>query len=191
MLRRVGVAGGGLCIVLAASFVLSCSNPFSPGERVTSPSLGGSVATAALAAEALEEARRHEGDPYRWAADGPDAFDCSGLIVWSYQQAAGSNRIFRGRTSWNDDITMDGLYEHGTEPVDLGQLRPGDILFITSSDDTITHGGIFIGWASDSEVELINDSSYYDAVVVDQWPVSGAKRGQWVAGGGRLMLPAD
>ena len=26
------------------------------------------------------------GCPYVWAAEGPDAFDCSGLVTWAYRQ---------------------------------------------------------------------------------------------------------
>ena len=36
---------------------------------------------------AVQAALTRLGDPYVWAAAGPHAFDCSGLVVWSFQQA--------------------------------------------------------------------------------------------------------
>ena len=32
----------------------------------------------------LEGVRRALGKPYVWGASGPDAFDCSGLVLWLY-----------------------------------------------------------------------------------------------------------
>ncbi|MEX2445517.1 MAG: hypothetical protein WD492_18105 [Alkalispirochaeta sp.] len=39
------------------------------------------------------------------------------------------------------DVTMDSMYRYGTRPVSTDHLQPGDIVFITSSNDRITHGG--------------------------------------------------
>src|SRR5262249_3444104 len=36
--------------------------------------------------QALRYALTKQGDPYVWAAAGPNAFDCSGLVVWAYAQ---------------------------------------------------------------------------------------------------------
>ena len=48
------------------------------------------VDLAALAdgsgSEAVAAALTRIGAPYGWGATGPDTFDCSGLMVWSYQQ---------------------------------------------------------------------------------------------------------
>lgn len=35
---------------------------------------------------AVSLAREHQGKPYRWAADGPDQFDCSGFTRYIYRQ---------------------------------------------------------------------------------------------------------
>ncbi len=39
-----------------------------------------------VGAQALQAALTKRGDPYVWGAAGPDAFDCSGLVVWAYAQ---------------------------------------------------------------------------------------------------------
>lgn len=173
--------------LLAAGILASCGTPLSdaPGASEEIP---GTVA-AEVRVEALELARSKEGAPYEWAADGPDAFDCSGLIVWAYQEALGESSIFRGPDGRQDDITMDGLHRHGTEEIAPEELQPGDIVFITSEPDEMTHGGVFIQWISDLELEFINASSYHDAVVIDTWPVGSTKRGQWFAGAGRVRVP--
>ena len=36
---------------------------------------------------AVQAALTRVGSPYSWGAAGPGAFDCSGLVMWAYQQA--------------------------------------------------------------------------------------------------------
>lgn len=187
-------------MLLTVLAVASCTNPLGSGsvEGGLEANAGGAggdnpapstTVDAESARSALETAIEARGADYEWAADGPDAFDCSGLIVWAYQRSIGADAIFRGAGSWQDDITMDDLYRYGAEHVALDDLRPGDIPFITAEEDRITHGGLFMGWESESEIEFINASGYYDSVVVDRWPQDGKKREQWIAGGGRLRVP--
>jgi cell wall-associated NlpC family hydrolase len=73
---------------------------------------------------------------------------------------------------------MDSMYHFGTRPISTDELEPGDIVFITNSADRITHGGLFIRWINDEEIEFINASSYLGTVAVDTWPIDGEKRGQ-------------
>jgi cell wall-associated NlpC family hydrolase len=76
------------------------------------------------------------GDPYRWGAVGPDAFDCSGLTSSAYRAAgAGIPRV--SRDQWN-----------AGPHVDVTNLLPGDLVFY--ADDprnpaTIHHVGLYIG----------------------------------------------
>ncbi|HYZ67565.1 MAG TPA: peptidoglycan hydrolase RipC, partial [Mycobacterium sp.] len=39
------------------------------------------------AATVIQAALSRIGSPYSWGASGPNAFDCSGLVMWSFQQA--------------------------------------------------------------------------------------------------------
>ena len=46
--------------------------------------------TSGTAAGVVNEAMRQLGKPYVWGARGPNSFDCSGLVDWSYGTAPGS-----------------------------------------------------------------------------------------------------
>ena len=48
------------------------------------------VASSAVAGRAAQIALQQVGKPYRWAAAGPDRFDCSGLISYAYNRAGAS-----------------------------------------------------------------------------------------------------
>ncbi|WP_371685124.1 C40 family peptidase [Mycobacterium sp. MFM001] len=66
---------------------------------------------------AVRAALSRLGRPYVWGATGPDRFDCSGLMQWSYAQAG----IPLSRTTYQQ--IHDGI------PVPRGQVRPGDLVF--------------------------------------------------------------
>jgi peptidoglycan DL-endopeptidase CwlO len=69
------------------------------------------------AAVAVRAALSRLGRPYVWGATGPDQFDCSGLVQWSYAQAG----IRLHRTTFQQ--INDGI------PVPRSQVRPGDLVF--------------------------------------------------------------
>ncbi|UXA07213.1 C40 family peptidase [Mycobacterium sp. SMC-2] len=69
------------------------------------------------AAIAVRAALSRLGRPYVWGATGPDQFDCSGLVQWSYAQAG----VHLDRTTYQQ--INDGL------PVPRSQVRPGDLVF--------------------------------------------------------------
>jgi len=65
-----------------------------------------------------------------WGAKGPDEFDCSGLVQWSYQQAGKSlPSSTRSQVSAGTSVSED-------------ELKPGDVIFYYSS---ASHNGIYIG----------------------------------------------
>src|ERR1700691_722910 len=66
---------------------------------------------------AVRAALSRLGHPYVWGATGPDRFDCSGLVQWSYAQAG----IHLDRTTYQQ--INDGI------PVPRAQVRPGDLVF--------------------------------------------------------------
>lgn len=142
----------------------------------------------AACADALEEALGVTGAPYVWGARGPDEFDCSGLITWAYKKALRSDAIFRVGNQQTTDASMQDLWRHNVIPLLPADMRPGDIVFITSDSNMITHGGLFIGWVDDNEFEFVNASSYHGQVAIDIWPVDGLKREQWFVGAGRLKV---
>lgn len=69
------------------------------------------------AAIAVRAALSRLGRPYVWGATGPDRFDCSGLVQWSYAQAG----VHLDRTTYQQ--LNDGV------PIPRSQVRPGDLIF--------------------------------------------------------------
>lgn len=126
------------------------------------------------------------GKPYVWGGRGPDEFDCSGLITWSYKKVIGRDNIFMMSSEIVDDVTMNSLYHWNVQLVLYEKMIPGDIIFITNTDEKITHGGLFIRWINDNTFEFVNASSYYGEVVKDIWTIGEIKREQWFVGAGRL-----
>ena len=53
------------------------------------------AAPNSAAQAAVDTALAQQGDPYKWGATGPNAFDCSGLTSFAYK-AAGVDAIFPG-----------------------------------------------------------------------------------------------
>ena len=70
------------------------------------------------------------GAPYAWAATGPDAFDCSGLVVWAFHQA--------GLTLPHSSEAL----ASGGQPVTLDQMQPGDVISLFPD---ASHVGIYVG----------------------------------------------
>lgn len=69
------------------------------------------------AALAVRAALSRLGRPYVWGATGPEEFDCSGLVQWSYARAG----VHLDRTTYQQ--INDGI------PVPRSQVRPGDLVF--------------------------------------------------------------
>jgi cell wall-associated NlpC family hydrolase len=84
--------------------------------------------------KALKIVRAQKGDPYRYGAAGPNAFDCSGLIYYSYRRA-GFTRIPR---------TSD-QQARAFHPVKRRNMRRGDFVFFHSGGN-VYHAAVFTGW---------------------------------------------
>jgi cell wall-associated NlpC family hydrolase len=92
--------------------------------------------SATTGAAAVQEAEAQIGKPYVWGGAGPDSFDCSGLVMWSYAQ------IGVHLDHWTGFQWEEGAH------VAVTDLRPGDLLFFaynTSDPETIHHVGMYIG----------------------------------------------
>ncbi len=92
--------------------------------------------SAATERAALGYAESQIGKPYQWGAAGPDTYDCSGLVMWSYAQVGVTVDHWTG-FQWNE-----GAH------IALSDLRAGDLVFFatdTSNPDTIHHVGMYIG----------------------------------------------
>ncbi|MBY3552013.1 C40 family peptidase [Modestobacter lapidis] len=104
--------------------------PGAGASRNVAPSAGAVLAPSAAAQVAVDTALAQLGDPYVWAAGGPDAFDCSGLTQYAYAAAG-----VRLPHSSKAQSTM------GTA-VSRGDLQPGDLVFFRSP---VSHVGMYIG----------------------------------------------
>jgi cell wall-associated NlpC family hydrolase len=97
---------------------------------------GAQQAGNTVAAAAIAWARTRLGDPYVWGGSGPDVFDCSGLVQWSYAHAG----ITLPRVAADQ-------YFAGPHPT-WAQLEPGDLLFWAydmNNPASIHHVTIYIG----------------------------------------------
>jgi cell wall-associated NlpC family hydrolase len=83
-----------------------------------------------LGERALRAALSRRGYPYVWGAAGPRAFDCSGLVMWAYEQVGIHLDHFTG-DQWQEG-----------EHISRSQLQPGDLVFFFPD---ISHVGLYIG----------------------------------------------
>jgi cell wall-associated NlpC family hydrolase len=79
---------------------------------------------------AVQAALTQVGTPYSWGGAAPGGFDCSGLVMWAFQQAG----IALPHSSQ--------ALAHGGQPVSLSDLQPGDVLTFYSD---ASHAGLYIG----------------------------------------------
>lgn len=128
---------------------------------------GGVLATAApanaattLESRALAVARSKQGDPYRWGAAGPYAFDCSGLTYYSYKRA--------GKTL---PRVAQSQYNH-TRHIGWQYRRPGDLVFIGYSSRSVYHVGIYAGYWSGRSWMVNANSGHYRGYKVVTAPIN-------------------
>jgi cell wall-associated NlpC family hydrolase len=92
------------------------------------------VSSATKVLSALRVARNQKGDPYRYGAAGPGAFDCSGLVYYSTRRAGFRNVP---RTSSAQSRFM--------RHIKRSAMRPGDFVFFNDGGG-VYHVGVFSGW---------------------------------------------
>ena len=79
------------------------------------------------------------GKPYVWGSQGPESFDCSGLMRWAYGQIGISIPQGTGRSGkrgqWYD-----------MQPVDAANVKPGDLIFFDlGGAGYVDHVGMLVG----------------------------------------------
>ena len=108
---------------------------------------------------AVRAALTRLGAPYVWAAAGPDAFDCSGLVVWAFEQA--------GVSLPHSSQALAA----GGQPVSLDRMQPGDVISYYAD---ASHVGIYVGGG-----RMVHASTYGVPVAVvplDNAPIYNVRR---------------
>jgi hypothetical protein len=132
--------------------------PVPPSSHFVTSSVMSTVVAAALS---------RVGDPYVWGGDGPNDFDCSGLVGWAFAQAG----IGLPRTAAQQYLTG--------PRVPLSQLQPGDLLFWAydpAEPGYVDHVAMYIGHGqmvvaphtgTDVQVDPVYTADLVGAVRVD------------------------
>jgi cell wall-associated NlpC family hydrolase len=139
---RRPASGGGLAVLVVVTVLAALAAPHATVLRgqiadalpgIAAPARPGArPASGSRAARAVAFALRQRGKPYRWGAEGPGAFDCSGL-TWAAWRAAG---VAIPRTAAGQLASL---------PRVRGQLRPGDLLIYRSTGPTGRHVAMVVG----------------------------------------------
>jgi cell wall-associated NlpC family hydrolase len=107
-----------------------------PGTQSQCTSTLGSKTPNQSVATAIAYARQQIGKPYLWGGTGPDAFDCSGLMMMAYRSAGVSiPRTSELQWQWGPRVAP-------------GHEEAGDLVFFAGADGTATdpgHVGLVIG----------------------------------------------
>lgn len=90
---------------------------------------------------ATKIAKKQKGDPYVYGAEGPNAFDCSGLTYYAYKKVG----IHLARSSDAQYRQLRGIRKEN--------IRKGDLMFFHSGG-SVYHVGIFVDWDNGRRVIL-------------------------------------
>jgi cell wall-associated NlpC family hydrolase len=107
---------------------------------------------------AVEAARSKLGHGYSYGSAGPDAFDCSGLVKWSYAQAG----VDLPRTSYEQ--------LHSGTPVPLDDLQPGDLVSYNGG----SHSAIYAG--NGRIIHAATESTGVTTGPLNEMSITGARR---------------
>ena len=158
-LRRITVSGVALAMLFSTQAVASAAPSLEQSVRLANHDPGSTVDDADVAvaldhvghdygtriddgdrqwliswaddvSRVIQTAHDQIGDPYRWGAAGPDAFDCSGLTLYSWR-AAGVSLPHSSRS-------QAGI----TRSVSRSDLLPGDLIFY---GNPVHHVAVYVG----------------------------------------------
>jgi cell wall-associated NlpC family hydrolase len=124
----------------------------------------------AVRAEVVEVALAQVGDAYGSGGEGPNVFDCSGLVVYAWR-SVGVELVHYSRAQYD-----------ATERISLKEARPGDLAFYF--ENGAHHVAIYIG-----KGKVVHASDYGIGVV--KGTVKGTPwTDEHFTGMGRVKLPA-
>lgn len=103
------------------------------------------------AGQVIQAGQSKIGKPYLWGAKGPNAFDCSGFVYYTFKQVGVT--VPSSTESWRTSGLM--------KPKNRVNLQPGDV-FLLNTTRPLGHVGIYIG-----NGKMVHASSHYGQVRVD------------------------
>jgi hypothetical protein len=130
-LRFFGPRLRAAAVSVLAAVTLITLQPSTPVAQAAEPN------GPSAAAEVIAEARSHLGARYRWAAEGPTYFDCTGLVLRSFADAGLVKKV----GGWNSRSAY-AMYQYFRRNGLTSRTgRPGDIVIWGGG----SHAGIYLG----------------------------------------------
>ncbi|MFI5839772.1 NlpC/P60 family protein [Catenuloplanes sp. NPDC051500] len=129
------------------------------GARVRPLDLAPPAPPSGLAGNAIRFAYAQLGKPYRWGADGPSSFDCSGLTMAAWEHA-GTPLPHNAARQWQT-----------VQRIGRDDLRPGDLVFYYGG---ISHVALYVGDGKMIHAPTVGENVRIDPVTYQ--PVHGYGR---------------
>ena len=164
--RACALALAGLGVTASTMTVLPASAASGDGDtqQTTTTTSKTQARTAARrvsnrVVSAKDTAMRQRGDAYAYGGAGPERFDCSGLIFYSYRRAG----FDVPRTS--------GAQAGFVRRIGKKAMRPGDLMFFYGSGG-VYHAAIFLKWSHGHAVMVHSPGSGESVQVAVPWTSS-------------------
>ena len=158
--RALALALAGLGVTASTMTALPADAASGSGDSIESTTATTTRTAARRVAArvigAKDIAMHQRGDAYAYGAAGPDRFDCSGLIYYSYRRAGFSVP----RTS--------SAQAGAVRRVAKQDLRAGDLMFFYGSGG-VYHAAIFLGWSHGHAVMLHSPGSGQRVRIAAPW----------------------
>ncbi len=113
------------------------------GGGYTPPAQAGNGVEVPSQGSVVDYALSRKGCPYIWGDEGPDSFDCSGLVTWAYRQVG----MYLPHQS-------ESQYSVARQRVPVSEARPGDVLW------RYGHVGIAVGYGGVPYVHAPTPGAY-------------------------------
>jgi cell wall-associated NlpC family hydrolase len=163
MARACALALAGLGVTASAMTALpaTAASGDASHQQITTTTEARSAAkrVSSRVISAKDTAMRQRGDAYAYGAAGPERFDCSGLVYYSYRRAG----FPVPRTS--------GAQAGYTHRIAKKAMRPGDLMFFYGSGG-VYHAAIFLKWSHGHAVMVHSPGSGQRVQVAVPWTSS-------------------
>lgn len=171
--RWVSILCGAAVTLTATAAIPAIAAPSTPSAaapaaRRTAPATQAEVQTIhAIRKRVLATVMTKTAARYQWGAAGPDLFDCSGLVLWTYLTATGISLPH-----------YSGAQMQVTRPVERTKLRKGDLLFYGPGGSN--HVTMYLGRRLQIGASNSRDGIVIDSIDSPYWVANYAGAGRVV-----------